>query len=70
MKIVEQEKGEVERNLSELRAQLNRERAQWQEDLAAALQQSKNREVIIVHNRNVSLLKNSCVHVFFLIYLY
>ena len=45
LKLLEHEKEELERSVSELRAQLSRERAQWQEDLAAALQQSKSREV-------------------------
>ncbi|KAJ9574658.1 hypothetical protein L9F63_008190 [Diploptera punctata] len=45
LKLLEQEKEELERSLSDLRIQLNRERAQWQEDLAVALQQSKTREV-------------------------
>jgi predicted DNA-binding protein YlxM (UPF0122 family) len=45
LKLLEQEKEEAERTLNELRAHLNRERTQWQEDLSAAQQQAKAREV-------------------------
>jgi hypothetical protein len=45
VRLLEQGKEEAEHSLSELRTQLNRERAQWQEDLSAAHQQAKAREV-------------------------
>ena len=45
VRLLEQQKEEAERGLSELRSLLNRERARWQEDLSAVQHQAKAREV-------------------------
>jgi hypothetical protein len=57
VRLLEQGKEEAEQSLSEVRAQLNRERAQWQEDLSAAQRQAKVREVCSIVFKNL----NGCV---------
>lgn len=48
VRLLEQGKEVAEHSLSEVRTQLHRERAQWQEDLSAAQRQAKVREVCLM----------------------
>jgi hypothetical protein len=57
VRLLEQGKEEAERSLAEVRSQLNRERAKWQEDVSAAQQQARVREVCLMVFKKIKLLK-------------